>query len=238
MIQLLFRVVLILLIPLGGLLVGLHLVDDSFQAKRNTSIQLHHRAMSDLALDHAKARAAREVEAHQVSLEAKQRREQELIVAAGGPADHAVKDPDLNISQMLERLALACAPSGSRATVKVDRFTEFELVIDIESQAVSSVLGEMTTCVLSRAAPYLHTIRFTRQNTLIAELTPDSLASVGDWSLLKPGEAWHCFAQPCRRRLGVAPTPAQQNSAPMGIPPAGRRSPDRSIRRSKPTRRL
>ena len=76
-------------------------------------------------------------------------------------------------------------------------------------------MGEITLCVLSRSAAYLHSIRFTHRGTLVAELTPEALNSVPNWSTLSPTVASSLLTyptQPTRIANANAPPPANPAS--------------------------
>lgn len=192
----LLRTLILLAIPLAGLFGTLQWVDGTYAERTTTSIQLHEQAKSDLEQQHAKERAANAVKAHEIRLENERRHQREVVAAAGGPADYAIKNPELTLSQMLSQLALACAPKDSKTSVKVDHFTEFEIVVDFPQPPEPSTLGEITSCVLSRSAAYLHAIRFTHRGTLIAELTPEALNSVPNWATISSSVASSLLTRP------------------------------------------
>src|SRR5690348_16767317 len=91
---------------------------------------------------------AREGYARQATAgEARLRRQRELEQALGGPTEAPARNPDLNLQQMLERLARACAPRGSSVLARVDRFTDFEVLVTLKADPGSNQLAQITLCL-------------------------------------------------------------------------------------------
>jgi hypothetical protein len=108
-------------------------------------------------------------------------RAEELLKAFGGPVQAAVKNPDLSIQEMLAETASACAPTGTRVSVSVDSFTEFNLAITLRERLTSIQEAKICQCLLTNAAPYVHSIRFILGNDVLVELNRQAIESVTDW---------------------------------------------------------
>ncbi len=122
----------------------------------------------------ARQDAAQAVASQQRTAERERARAAEVLKALGGPAEAAIKNPELNIQQMLEQTARLCAPSGASTSVIVDRFTEFDVAFVLPETLTVTRLAGISQCLLKGGAPYVHSIRFIQGNELVAEL--DGLA--------------------------------------------------------------
>jgi hypothetical protein len=123
----------------------------------------------------------RKVKAYQTMQQLQHEHRQSLKVAWGGAAEAACKNPDLSIAGMLEELAQACAQT-SNVTVRVDRFTEFEISIRWDAAMDSGQLAKVSGCVLSQAAPFVRGLRFIQRGSVIAALDGRAIDSVSDWA--------------------------------------------------------
>ncbi len=137
--------------------------------------------MKEEAKQWARENAERKVAAHEEALKRERQHQQQLEDAWGGPAEAAWKNPDLNISQMLEQLARACAPPSSPVTVRVDRFTDFELTVGVSQRADTARLAGISQCLMPHAAPYLRDLRFIQKGRVQVELDSIAIDSVLDW---------------------------------------------------------
>lgn len=168
------------ILPAAG--VGCLWIHSHFDTQRVVTAARHAQEAVVREQDWAREKAARGVEA----LEARGGKGREsyarLVAAAGGPADLAIKDPNLSLLQMFERLGAACAPAGSMARVTVEHFTEFTLTFESESPPDPKATVDTVLCLLPRCAPYLQALRFSQRRTLVAELDHPAIVSVPDWS--------------------------------------------------------
>lgn len=178
-------VILLLALATGGVFLADHEIDSAFAQRLAYATELHERAKADLAENHATLLADSVVP----SKENARRRRDEWVRVYGGAAEFAARNSEFNLVEMLEQLALACAPGDTRSTVKVEHFTEFELTLDFKNPPPREALGGITACVLARAAAYLHSIRFTQNDSLYAVLTPEALYSVPNWAAISPDQA-------------------------------------------------
>jgi hypothetical protein len=142
----------------------------------------HQQQLVTLQKQWASEDAARKVAAHEEALRRQRAHQRELEQALGGPTEVPARNPDLNIQQMLEQTARACAPAGASVVVRVDRFTEFEVIVTLKGVPGPNQLAELTTCLLRHGAPYVHTLRFIQGARVIAELDQRALELVPDWS--------------------------------------------------------
>ncbi len=141
----------------------------------------HHGEMAEEAKQGTREEAERKVIAHEEALKREREHQRELEEAWGGPAEAAWKNPDLSIAQMLEQLARACAPPASPVTVRVDRFTEFELNLGVDRGAGTTQLAEISQCLMRHAAPYLRELRFIQNGRIQVDLDAGAVDSVPDW---------------------------------------------------------
>lgn len=171
----------------------------------------HQRQLAALQQQWAREDAARKVAAHEETL----KRQRELDQALGGPTEIPFRNPDLTIQQMLEQTARACAPAGASVVVRVDRFTEFEVIVTLQSGTATNQLAELTTCVLRHGAPYVHSLRFIQGHRVIAELDQRALELVPDWSQASLTTAQALLAS---SGLGVpSPAAAAKDAQPPSV---------------------
>jgi hypothetical protein len=142
----------------------------------------HQQQLAALQKQWAREDAARKVAAHEEALRRHRAHQRELKQALGGPTEVPARNPDLTIKEMLEQTARVCAPAGASVVVRVDRFTEFEVIVTLKGASSSNQLAELTTCLLRHGAPYVHSLRFIQGGRVIAELDQRALELVPDWS--------------------------------------------------------
>lgn len=135
----------------------------------------------------------------------------EIDIVLGGPVARILKDPDLTLSEMLRRVALACAAPGAEAVVRVEHFTEFDLVVSLRSLESPLALADTARCILGHGARYLNSLRFTYDTNLLLELGRQQIESVGNWSRLTRDQWW----QLVRPRPLPPPAPGVPNPRPV-----------------------
>jgi hypothetical protein len=140
------------------------------------------RFLSDQRMAWAQEDAQRAIAAKQAADERVKVRAGKLVAALGGPVEAAFKNPELNIGQMVNAVALACAPANSRVSVTVDRFTEFTISVTLRDRLSSAQLAEISQCLLPKSVPYVHSVRFIQNNVILAELDWPAIESIGNWS--------------------------------------------------------
>ena len=151
---------------------------DEFESRARALRSLQEEQLASLQKQWGREAAARKASAHQKT----PKRQRELDQALGGPVESAFRNPDLTIQQMLQQTARACAPDGAAVVVRVDAFTEFEVIVTLKDAAGTNHLAEFTTCLLRHGAPYLHTLRFIHDRRVVVELDQRTLERVPDWS--------------------------------------------------------
>jgi hypothetical protein len=174
--------------PLAALGTGT-LVNLWFRSEQQAFEAHHQRDLAEDTQQWAREEAARKVAAHEEALTRVRERQRQLEQAWGGAAEAAWKNPDLTIAQMLEQLARACAPSGTRVAVRIDRFTDFEVGLELKRDTAKPQLAEASVCLLRHATPYLRNLRFSTGGAVLAELDTQAIDSVGDWSFASSAEA-------------------------------------------------
>jgi hypothetical protein len=105
-----------------------------------------------------------------------------LVEVLGGPLSAAMKNPELNLRQMLTQIASACAPTNAEVSVSVDRFTEFDVAFVLHDALTFSRLARITKRFLTNSVPYVHSLRFIQGNGVLAELNEAAIESVTNWN--------------------------------------------------------
>jgi hypothetical protein len=159
----------------------------------------------------AQRKAAREISAHEAALEREERHRREIVATCGGPGQAVRSDVRLSIREMLRQLALVCVPAVSQVTARVDRFTEFDVVIVLARDASLSELSEWARCVLAQSAPYLYGLRFVRHDAVVGELDRRAIESVTDWSIAP-------LATVQERLVSMSAGAAQRSTNPSFMP--------------------
>jgi hypothetical protein len=90
--------------------------------------------------------------------------------ALGSPLEAAIKNPDLDIRQMLEQVADACLPAGAKAVVTVNGFTEFEVAIELPRRLTPEEIAATAWRIISHTRPYLKTLRFILGDDVLVDL--------------------------------------------------------------------
>lgn len=157
------------------------------------------RFLSEQRIAWAQEDEQRALAAKQAAAERAKVRAEKLVAALGGPLEAAFKNPDLNIRQMLNAVALACAPPNSSVSVAVDRFTEFIVYVTLPDPLSSAQLAEISQRLLQKIVPYVHSVRFIQNHVVLAELDWPAIESVGNWSTVSLPEV--------ERLLSPASTP-------------------------------
>jgi hypothetical protein len=105
----------------------------------------------------------------------------QLTEACGGPAAFVVKNPAYPIWQMLEQLTKAGVPAGSKVQVRVDRFIEFAITVELPRAATPRELAEWSQFIVGPANEYVYDLRFVYKNTVVGALDRPMIDSVPDW---------------------------------------------------------
>jgi len=164
----------------------------------------HQTRLAMQARDWARDDAARKVAAQQAALKRGRERQRELEAAWGGPTEAPAKNPALDIRQMLEQTARACAPPGAVVTVRADRFTEFEATFELKRFLSERELAGVSICLLQHGVPYLRSVRFIQGGYLLAELDDRAIDSVVDWSKASAVEVENLLIVPEATRVSTA----------------------------------
>jgi len=194
-------------LPLGTLLGWLTL--NGWSGSREGEIHAAHEAQQSARnQDSARAEAARAVEAHE-AIQARLRRwRAETAQALGRGAEVPPKDPELSLRQMLEQTALACAPVGTKVVVRVERFTEFEVLFDLRQPLDKAQLTALSHCLLRHTATYVQSVRFICERSILAELDRGSIEAVSDWATVGSAEIARLLREPGRAEMAAVPTQA------------------------------
>jgi hypothetical protein len=128
--------------------------------------------------------AKKSIIVQQNTLEQERAYAEELVKAWGGPVEAAVRNPALDIEEMLEQTALACAPTNTLVSVKVDRFTDFNVDLMLPEPMALSRLAEISSRFLKHTFFYVHGVRFIRGDEMLAQLDEAAIESVTNWNTI------------------------------------------------------
>jgi hypothetical protein len=145
----------------------------------------HQQAQAAQQLAWAQDDAAQALAQEDQARELQKQRAAGWIQALGGPVSAAVKDPALNLRQMIEQTAVACAPPGTRAAVTADRFTEFDVALQLPDAVPTGKLAEISKSLLENTTPYVHSLRMIAADEVLAHLEPAAIASVTNWNTVR-----------------------------------------------------
>jgi len=82
-----------------------------------------------------------------------------LVQAWGGRMLAALKNPKWSIAEMLQQTAAACAPPGTRVTVSVDRFTDFDVALELPDGVSHDQISDFGRVFITNTQPYIHRVR-------------------------------------------------------------------------------
>ena len=111
-----------------------------------------------------------------------EQQQQDLAQAFGGPMKAIVNDPRLSLTQMIRAVGAQAAPAGTRVQVRVDRFIDFQLHLDLPASVDQSAIVLLVTEVLRETSDYLSSLICVRSGEIVAELTRDEIQSIFDWN--------------------------------------------------------
>jgi hypothetical protein len=126
--------------------------------------------------------AERAVASQQKTLEIRRMHANTEVKALGGNLEAAAKNPALDIQQMLEQTAIACAPIDAEISVTVDRFTEFDVALVLPDPLSFTQLAEISKSFLKNNFPYVSSVRFIQGNELLAQMDGTTIESVTNWN--------------------------------------------------------
>lgn len=201
-----------------GTLLAWWVITVVFESMKVEAQHRHNEQMEEDARQWVRQDAARKMAAHEESLQRDQRHLREWETAAGGLVQSVSKNPDLSLQELLEQVAEVCAPTGTVVTVKVDRFTDFEITMDFRQPVLIPQMAQAGACLLQVGAPYLHSLRFFQNGRLVAELDRRGIESISDWSTASAATVEPLLLRP--EIEAAAPTAAAQTareeSEPIG----------------------
>jgi hypothetical protein len=103
----------------------------------------------------------REQTATKLSEAEKKLTEQQEVELWGNPTNRITRDPSLTIAEMLQQVAGLAAPAESQITVKVNRFTEFDVSVSFPKRPDSNQLARISIMLLNKEfGRYLNSLRF------------------------------------------------------------------------------
>ena len=201
-----------------GTLLAWWVITVVFKSMKVEAQSRHHAQMEEDVRQWVRQDAARKMAAHEETLQRGQRHLREWEMAAGGPVQSVSKNPDLSLQELLEQAAEVCAPTGTVVTVKVDRFTDFEITMDFRQPILAPQMAQAGACLLQVGAPYLHSLRFFQNGRLLAELDRRGIESVSDWSTASAAIVEPLLLRPETEAAAppVAAQTAREETEPIG----------------------
>ncbi len=137
------------------------------EGQRRSVASAHAMAVAARERDWERERAQREATAAAAARDRADRRRREIEEAVGGPAAAAA-------------VARGCASPGTRVRVKVDRFTEFTVTLELPGPASASELAGLAHCILAFRAGYIHRLQFAWNGRIERELDRSAIEFVAD----------------------------------------------------------
>jgi hypothetical protein len=128
--------------------------------------------------------AKKAIAAQQKIIDEERTHSNELVDAWGGPVKAAVKNPALDIRNMLQETAVACAPANTLVSVTVDRFMDFNIDLILPEPIALSRLAKISKQFLKYTFPYVHNVRFIQGDEVLAYLDDAAIESVTNWNTI------------------------------------------------------
>jgi hypothetical protein len=85
---------------------------------------------------------------------------------------------------MLHDTAVACAPAGTKISVNVDRFTEFDVAVVLPQRLPVDRLAVIAKALIERTVPYVHSLRFIHGDNLLAYLDVAEIEAETNWHMV------------------------------------------------------
>ena len=184
-----------------------------FFSEKARLIAEHAQTLKERERARSRERVDREVKALNAARERRREFDNQLEQAFGGPIAAASKNPDLTISESIEKIASLCAPRGSKVRVSVARFTEFTAIIELPRKLDDLSMAQITQCILGETSTYLNQVQFAHGGRIIAEIDRREIESVMDWRNISPAQIKTLLIDPGDLRIEVA---ASRSSASSG----------------------
>ncbi len=135
------------------------------QTRRTFALERERQAM-DLAVKRAEQDQFLKRQQSVREQESKARRIQQL----GGAVVAALKDPDAGIAETIEAVARAVIPNAEQVVVRVDRFVEFQLTVELAAAASQAQLAVWSRDLVLPLSRYLHALRFVTAGAVVGQL--------------------------------------------------------------------
>jgi hypothetical protein len=162
-------------------IIGWLVVEKERKSRHSQLLAAHQQALKQHEKDWARREIDYQLGARDVAVARERRHREEWLRAMGGPLGVALKDPGLTLTGMIEELARACAP-GSRAHARAERFSEFNVFIELPVATERAALAEIARSLLAYTSEYVHRVQFSHAGALVGELDRRSIESISDWS--------------------------------------------------------
>lgn len=187
----LFRTLLVSVALLGGFGAAWNLID-ARMGERDEALRV---AASIEKAERALAAALQQMELSRqedTEGEAREQRTQAAVIQElGGPRQAALKNPDTGIAASIEGLARAVIPHAAAVSVRVDRFVEFQLMIELPTPVDDAQMMGWSRQLLLPMHRYLHAIRFVAAGAVVGALDrpaieaaarEDASTGISDWT--------------------------------------------------------
>ena len=110
------------------------------------------------------------------------RHEQELQGRIPDPIHAALADPTLDLKGVTERIALAVVPEARQVAVTVERFTDFQLTVRLDTVPDLSRMADWTRRIVPPLRSHLASLRFVVADRIVGRLGREDLEAEVDWA--------------------------------------------------------
>ncbi len=116
------------------------------------------------------------------------RHREELARAVGGPIQAILRDVDSDLAGSITAVARHCLPTNAEVRVRVDRFTEFSLMITLPGPPLPRQLAAWSRCFLPHVGGPLGSVTFVHDGKVVGDLDRRALEAETDWEALSERE--------------------------------------------------
>lgn len=211
----LFRITVTFAVFVGLTVGGLIAIEGLFRDRTEDLNAMHRLHLASRRSDWEKDAAGRVVDEQRAGQQRLVRRHEEMVLALGGPVAAAAKNPDADLAGMLRAICGLCVGNQSATQLSVERFTEFNLAVDLDLVPSGQSPEEILLCVLRHGSAYVNRMRFHRRGLIVAELDRRAIESISDWGAASLDTVRQLVAEMDEVR-GVVATPVAIRPSPAG----------------------
>jgi len=105
----------------------------------------------------------------------------ELENAWGDGIQAVVKDPKLNISEMLRKSAISAFPESVRVEVKTDNFNEFDVFIHVKESVDKDKAAAAIKSLISNCGKYVNSALLVYNEEVVKTIDRRGIDAIEDW---------------------------------------------------------